>query len=102
MIKIVHNDVHCGIRDTQKRLKLVAWLLGYQRSVENHVHKCAEIKVFHQNKVYTQPRETERGPRFHMDHAHVNSVGLGFIMVDSFSSWPEVSYVHDKKTSTIR
>lgn len=37
-----------------------------------------------------------------MDHAYINGVGLLLILVDSFSGWPEIIQVPDKKSSTIK
>ena len=37
-----------------------------------------------------------------MDHAHVNGIGLFLILVDSFSGWPEVIKVKDRKPVTIQ
>ena len=37
-----------------------------------------------------------------MAHAYITEVGLLLIPVDSFSGWPEVIRVPDKKTSTIK
>ena len=36
-----------------------------------------------------------------MDHAYITGVGLLLILVDSFSDWPEVICVSDKKMSMI-
>ena len=38
----------------------------------------------------------------HMDHAYINGVGLLLILVDSFSDWPEVIRMPEKKSSTIK
>ena len=37
-----------------------------------------------------------------MDHAYITGVGLLLILVDSFSGWPEVIRVPDKKSLTIK
>ena len=37
-----------------------------------------------------------------MDHAHITRVRFLSILVDSFSGWPEVIHVPDKKSSTIK
>ena len=37
-----------------------------------------------------------------MNHTYITGVGLLSILVDSFSSWPEIICVPDKKTSTIK
>ena len=37
-----------------------------------------------------------------MYHAYITIVGLLLILVDSFSGWPEVIRVSDKKSSTIK
>ena len=40
--------------------------------------------------------------REYMDHAHITGVGLLSILIDSFSGWPEVIRVRDKKNSRIQ
>ena len=40
--------------------------------------------------------------RVHMDHAYIRDIGLFLISVDSFSSWPEVIKVRDRKATTLR
>ena len=37
-----------------------------------------------------------------MDHAHIRDIGLFLILVDSFSGWPEVIKVRDRKATTVR
>ena len=37
-----------------------------------------------------------------MDYAYITGLGLLLILVDSFSGWPEVILVPDKKSSTIK
>ena len=38
----------------------------------------------------------------HMDHEYITGVRLLLILVDSFSGWPKVIRVPDKKSSTIK
>ena len=38
----------------------------------------------------------------HMDHVYITGVGHLLIFVDSFSGWPNVICVPDKKSSTIK
>lgn len=44
VIKIVHDNVHCGITSTQKCLKLKVWWPGYAHDVEYCVHKCLKMQ----------------------------------------------------------
>ena len=37
-----------------------------------------------------------------LDHAHIQEIGLFLIFVDSFSGWPEVIKVRDRKATTVR
>ena len=37
-----------------------------------------------------------------MDHAYITGVGLLLILVESFSGWPKVIHVSDKKSSMIK
>ena len=37
-----------------------------------------------------------------MDHTHIRDIGLLLILVDSFSGWPEVIKVRDRKATTVR
>ena len=38
----------------------------------------------------------------HIDHTYITGKGLLLIRVDSFSGWPEVIRMPDKKSSTIK
>ena len=40
IIKSIHDDIHCGIVATQRRLKFETWRLGYSRDVEYIFKKC--------------------------------------------------------------
>ena len=40
--------------------------------------------------------------RVHKDHAYVNGIGLLLIFEDSFSGWPKLFSVRDRKTKTIK
>ena len=105
IIKSVHDDTHCGVAATQKRLKLEVWWPGYVRDVQNYVDKCPkckEIKDFTPQSTHKWPSEGEPWNRVHMDHAHVNGIGLFLILVDSYSGWPEVIKVKDRKPITIQ
>ena len=105
IIKSVHDDTHCGIIATQKRLRLEVWWPGYVRDVQDYVDKCPkckEIKDFTPQSTHKWPSEGEPWNRVHMDHAHVNGIGLFLILVDSFSGWPEVIKVKDRKPITIQ
>ena len=105
IIRSVHDDTHCGITATQKRLRLEVWWPGYVRDVQNYVQKCPkclEIKDFTPKSTHKWLSEGEPWHRVHMDHAHVNGIGLLLILVDSFSGWPEVVKVKDKKSVTIQ
>ena len=50
--KSVHDDIHCGVAATQKRIKLEAWWPEYSRDVE----KCKELKSFTQTTLHSWPR----------------------------------------------
>ena len=105
VIKSVHDDIHCGVAATQKRIKLEPWWLGYSWDVEEYIKrckKCNELKNFTQTTLHSWPREVEPWSCMHMDHAYITGVGLLLILADSFSGWPEVIYVPDKKSSTIK
>ena len=89
----------------QRRLRLLAWWLGYCKEVEEHIRrclKCTEIKTFKQTKIYTRPKEGAPLIRVPMDHAHFGNVGLFLILVDSFSGRPEVIKVRDRKATIVR
>ena len=104
IIKSIHDDVHGGITATQKRLKLEAWWPGYSRDIEDYIKKCpkcTEIKDFPQKNTHSWPKEKQPWDRVHIDHAYVNGIGLLLILVDSFSGWPEIVQVRDRKAATI-
>ena len=52
--------------------------------------------------IFTWPSEVELWSHVHMDPAYITGVGLLLILVDSFSGWPEIICVPDKKISTIK
>ena len=56
----------------------------------------------HAPTTHSWPREVEPWSRVDMDHAYITGVGLLLILVDSFSGWPEVIRVPNKKSSTIK
>ena len=105
MIKSVHDVIHCGVAITQKSIKLEAWSLGYSRDVEEYIKrykKCKELRNFTQTTLHSWSREAEPWSRVHMDHAYITGVGPLLILVNSFSSWPEVIRLPDKKSSMIK
>jgi len=105
MLKAVHDDVHCGATATRNRLKLDAWWPGYCEDVEKYVRKCAtccQLKPKHPEHTHTWPEELEPWSRVHMDHGHVPGIGLLLILVDSFSGWPEVVHVSDRRVHTVK
>ena len=61
-----------------------------------------KIRILKQTTLHSWPRESKPWSRVHMDHAYITGVKLVLILVDSFSGWPEVTRVLDKKSSTIR
>lgn len=44
ILKGVHDDVHYGIKETQKRLKLQVCWPGYSRDVEEYIKRCLKKK----------------------------------------------------------
>ena len=59
-----------------------------------------EIKTFKQTKIHTWPKEGASWTRVHMDQAYIQDIGLFLILVNSFSVWPEVIMVRDRKAAT--
>ena len=55
-----------------------------------------------QTALHSWPREVEPWCHVHMDHAYITEVGLLLKLVDTFSDWPKVIYVPDKKSSIIK
>ena len=47
IIRSVHDDTHCGIMATQKRLRWEVWWPGYVKDVQNYVQKCPTLSNFH-------------------------------------------------------
>ena len=45
VIKSVHDDIHCGVVATHKRIKLEAWWPGYSRDVKEHIKRCKKYKA---------------------------------------------------------
>ena len=105
IIKSVHDDIHGRVAVTQRSLRLQAWWLGYYKDVEEHIRRCPkymEIKTSKQTKMHMFPKERAPWTRVYMDHVHIQDIGLFLILVDSFSGWPEVIKVMDRKATTVR
>ena len=47
------------------------------------------------------PEEKKPWERIHMDHGYVTNVGYLLIVVDAYSSWPEVMRVRDRSTMEV-
>ena len=105
VIKGVHDDIHCRVVATQKRIKLEAWWPGYSQDVKEYIKrckKCKELRNFTQTTLHSWPREVKPWSHAHMDHAYITEVGMLLILVNSFTSWPEILRVLNKKSSTIK
>ena len=90
---------------SKKRIKLEAWWPAYLRDVEEYIKrckKCKELKHFVQTTLHQWPRKVGPWSCVHMDHAYISGVGLLLIQGDSFSGWPEVIRVPEKKSSMIK
>ena len=59
--------------------------------------KCKELRNFTLTTLHSWPRKVEPWSLVHMDHAYITEVGRLLILVDSFSGWPEVIRVPDKR-----
>ena len=104
-IKAVYDDVHCGALATRNRLRLEAWWPGYCNDVEQYVSQCEGCSKEKSSTLKTEhawPGENGPWKRIHMDHAMVPNLGLFLVLVDSYSSWPEVFKVTDRTSSTVQ
>ena len=81
---------------------MVAGIFTRCRRIYTKMQKCKELRNLTQTTLHLWPREMEPWNRMHMDHAYITGVVLLLILVDSFSGWPEVIRVLDKKSSTIK
>ena len=88
VIKIIHDNIHCDVAATQKRIKLQAWWPVYSRDVGEYVKICKKcrirIKKITQTTLHSWPREVEPWSRVYTDHAYITGVGLLLILVLSF------------------
>ena len=87
-----------------KNIKLEACWLGYSQDVEEYIKrckKCKELRNFTQI-TFIAHRSGAMESRVHIDHAYITVVRFSLILVDSFSGWPEVICVPDKKSSIIK
>ena len=103
--KSEHTDIHGGVAATQRRLRLLAWWLGYCKDVEERIRrcpKCTEIKIFKQTKIHMWPKKGVPRTRVHMDRVHIRDIGLFLILVDSFWDWPEIIKVRNRKATIVR
>ena len=104
IIRAVHDDVHCGMEATKRRLRLEAWWPGYSSDIERYVgkcEKCTQIKTTQPTKRHHWPEEQEPWSRVHMDHGYVRGIGLILILVDAYSGWPEAIRVADRGAKTV-
>ena len=102
VIKNVHNDIHCEITTTQKKIEIRSWVAKIskrRRTVHKKCPKCTKMKNFQQkNNTHSWSTVKELWNRVHKDHAYINGKGLLLILEDSFSGWPKVFCVRDRKT----
>ena len=104
VIKSMHDDIYGKVTAKQRTLRLQAWWPRYCKDVEKYIRcpKCTEIKTFKQTKIHTWPKSGCHGQGsiwiMHISEILVNF----FILVDSFSGWPEVIKVWDRKATTVR
>ena len=93
------------LRPHKKRIELEAWWLRYSRDVEEYkkiCKNCEKWRYYTQTTLYSWPREAKPCSREHMDNVYITGVELLLILVDSFSSWPEIIYVPENNISTIK
>ena len=67
IIKSVHDDIHCGIAATQKRLKLESWWPGYSRDIEDYIKNVPNAwksKIFHKNRLIHGQRNKNHGVEY--------------------------------------
>ncbi len=57
-----------------------------------------KIKDLQQKTPHSWPTEKEPWNRVHMDQAYISGIGLLLILMDSFSEWPDIVSIHDRKT----
>ena len=83
----IHDDIHCGVAATQKRIKLEAWWPGYSQDVEEYIKrckKCKELRNFTRTTLHSWPREVEPSSQVDMDHTYITGVELLLIPEESF------------------
>ncbi|PAA86570.1 hypothetical protein BOX15_Mlig030946g1 [Macrostomum lignano] len=105
VLELVHNDSHQGANSTRTQLRNSAWWPGYCGDVEMFVRACPTCARLHprgQSTVHRGPQENGPWCRVHMDHAHVQGVGLILILVDAMSGWPEAVRVPDRSAATVK
>jgi hypothetical protein len=104
ILAAAHNDIHCGTLATRNRLRLEAWWPGYCNDVDNFVKacsKCAVLKPEVRKFTHAWPEASKAWERVHMDHGLISGIGLVLILVDSYSGWPEVVRVRDRRAETV-
>ena len=72
------------------------------KNIWKDAKKCKELRNFTSTTLHSWPKEVEPWNRVYMDQAYITGVGLFLKLVESFSGWPEVICVPDKKIYTIK
>ncbi|XP_065208399.1 uncharacterized protein K02A2.6-like [Planococcus citri] len=104
MLKKLHS-VHFGISKMKSLARSICWWPGISNDLEDLAKKCAECKLFANNpaKVNGQTWKSSEQPfeRVHVDFAGPFLSLKYFVLVDSFSKWPEISVVKNEDAATV-
>ena len=98
----VHEDAHCGLTATQRKLKLQARWLGYTKVEEDFIKrcpKCADIKIFNKPNFTDDPKSWIR---VHKDQAYVRDFGLFLILCGLIFGMTGGNQRNKQKTSTVK
>ena len=94
--------MHCEVAAAKKIRSIVVGIFTRCRKIYKECKKCKELRNFTQTTLHLWARKEEPWSRVHMDHEYITGVELLLLLADSFSGWPEVIRVLDKKDSTIK
>lgn len=107
ILKSIHDDVHCGITSTQRRLRrlrLVAWWPSYSPHVKKYIKRfkmCTEKENSGRQKRIHSQKCPYLGT-VHIDQANINGVWLLLILGDSYSGLARNNIVFQKRRSTVK
>ena len=100
---ICHNDVHCGVHSTHRRMQASSWWPNMLKDVNYLISVCSvcsKIRPRSDKSIHCWPSALPF-QRVHMDWAYTKEVGEVLVIVDSGSGWIEAFRCKDRSSSSV-